>query len=397
MALLVAAERADPNSAAPLIAAARLALRLGAFDHARDVLTLAQSRATANEQAALSAVVGALDNEVQRRSALAKAKAELDAGRFDAAAGLTEEAALRAPLRADLLVGAAALHARAGDLDAARTALAQAELGAAKGKAGKTDVGNKDVGKTIAQLLKAAPALANGMPAARCRAKAEGEARAVEDAPNAAHDTHAGLAAWRRAAACAPKDERGQHALAAALQRHGRSDEAITVLQQAVSLGDVEGTSSWLLGRQLISARRFPEAVPALRVSTQKNPTRAVTYRDLGFALQQANDIGGALQSVAESLKIDSEDVAAWNLIGSLYLSQRRFVDAATAYREGAKRAPNDPMLHANLAGALLRSGKKSEALTEAKRAAELGSGAHWALAELAVPVAAAAGRPGAK
>ena len=70
--------------------------------------------------------------------------------------------------------------------------------------------------------------------------------------------------------------------------------------------------------------------------------------------------------------------------MGNLLFSQKRYADAARSYREAIERRPEEGILHANLAGALLRLGRVEEARRAARRARDLGANEHWVYGELA-------------
>jgi Trypsin-like peptidase domain/TPR repeat/Tetratricopeptide repeat len=89
------------------------------------------------------------------------------------------------------------------------------------------------------------------------------------------------------------------------------------------------------------------------------------------FRLRQ-NDLSGAIAALDQVVRLDPNNIEAFNERGTLYLMQRNFLAAVTDFRQTVQLDPNFAGGYYNQGVAYLRSGSPREAQANFKKAAEL-------------------------
>jgi Tfp pilus assembly protein PilF len=89
------------------------------------------------------------------------------------------------------------------------------------------------------------------------------------------------------------------------------------------------------------------------------------------FKLRQ-NDIPGAIAALDQIVRLDPQNLEAFNERGTLYMMQREYLAAVTDFRQTVQIDPNFAGGYFNQALAYLRSGSPREAQAKFKKAAEL-------------------------
>jgi Flp pilus assembly protein TadD len=145
-------------------------------------------------------------------------------------------------------------------------------------------------------------------------------------------------------------------------------------------------------GKAALEAKDFATARAAFESVLARSPNDPVALHYLGVALEGLGDTAGAEKNYRAALaaKPDLAD-AAVNL-SALLISSNRLDEAVALLRPFVARSPRDPMLHINLAVALLQSKDAEGAVKEYKAALAAGDNpvARLGLAEALV----AAGHP---
>ena len=91
-------------------------------------------------------------------------------------------------------------------------------------------------------------------------------------------------------------------------------------------------------------------------------------------AMKRGNEYYGqgqfqaAVQEYQAVLKADAGNVSARVNLGNAYFALDKLDEAAAAFAEASRLAPNDADIHSNLAAVLLRQGKVSEAQEQVRR-----------------------------
>lgn len=128
-----------------------------------------------------------------------------------------------------------------------------------------------------------------------------------------------------------------------------------------------------LKGKAALQAKDFAAARDAFQAALAKSPQDPVALHYLGVALEGLGDSAGAEKQyrAALALKPDLADSAV-NL-SALLISANRFDEAVSLLQPLVARSPRDPMLHMNLAFALLQSKNPAGAVKEYKAALAAG------------------------
>jgi Flp pilus assembly protein TadD len=173
------------------------------------------------------------------------------------------------------------------------------------------------------------------------------------------------LAMWESVVARRPQG-RARLALATQLMDAGRHDEAIAQLRAAIA--DFPDARAGL-GTELLYTGQTGEGVAVLEAFVQANPSApnraparpliAGGYRVLAErSLQQQHPVEAA-EEARKSLRLDSGNADAHNLLGVALASQNRMDEAMTEFREAIRINPQHPSAGNNLAraAAIVRSG----------------------------------------
>jgi superkiller protein 3 len=88
----------------------------------------------------------------------------------------------------------------------------------------------------------------------------------------------------------------------------------------------------------------------------------AITYRNLAIAYRHANDLDSAIKTIKKGLEFDQDNVQNMILYGNILFEQEKYSEAIKVY-DDALRIKNEPAALHNMALALLKTGKESQAL----------------------------------
>ena len=109
---------------------------------------------------------------------------------------------------------------------------------------------------------------------------------------------------FKRAIELSPSDSDGHQTYADLLATLGRGDEAILEIQLAHQLDPMSFWVSRDVGRMFYGARRYDEAIAALRAAAEINPNSSVVYNWLSWCYDQKG-------MIPESVEMDLKDEAA--------------------------------------------------------------------------------------
>jgi tetratricopeptide (TPR) repeat protein len=94
---------------------------------------------------------------------------------------------------------------------------------------------------------------------------------------------------------------------------------------------------------------------------------------DKGTALIVQGKLAEATAVFLQAVHLNPNDVLTWMDLGAAYIEGRQWAEAEAVLRVAVKVAPRLPFVHAALAEALLRQGRREEALKEATEAKRFG------------------------
>lgn len=171
-------------------------------------------------------------------------------------------------------------------------------------------------------------------------------------------------------AAAIPNDAITLKALASALHKLERTDEAVVTLANAWQKTQ-EPTVGITYGRFLIRIQRWSEAEQVLAEVAKQNPTPNCLI-EWAYAVILGKDYEKALEILRQIVELDSEYDRAWRGLTDTYLPLGRNEDALQAAERAITLNPKHCRNWLALANALLALERPAEATQAAQRGAEL-------------------------
>jgi tetratricopeptide (TPR) repeat protein len=150
--------------------------------------------------------------------------------------------------------------------------------------------------------------------------------------------------------------------LGAALEKQGRTDEAIVHYAEAARLRPFAARLHNNLGAALAKQGRIEEARECFSEAVQTNPDYADGHNNLGVMYFEQGRIEEALFHFSEALRIDPRNADAHKNMGIALVRQGKINEAIGHFREALKIRPNYAAVHNNLGAALAKQGRIEEA-----------------------------------
>jgi serine/threonine-protein kinase len=167
-------------------------------------------------------------------------------------------------------------------------------------------------------------------------------------------ETAKGVEVLKKAVEKRPDDAEGVRALAFALNKAGRLEEAETAFSRLVELRPRAWSAYSGLGYFYFSSHRYPKAAEGYRKGVELNPDVARLHYNLGATYLRMRRYPEAEKAFQRSIQITPQPTAFSNL-GTLYYLQGRYSEAGNAYGRAVQLNPFDFWDHKNLADALSR------------------------------------------
>jgi Flp pilus assembly protein TadD len=145
--------------------------------------------------------------------------------------------------------------------------------------------------------------------------------------------------------------------LGVSLIKEGRFEQAIAVLEEALTVQPSYLRALTNLGKAMRAAGRLPEAIDRLREATALEPDYAPALVNLGDALAASGDLDAAEECLERALCTAPGLVEAHMTLGIVRLQSGRVPEAIGALRNAVALAPAHADAHQNLAHALFVSG----------------------------------------
>jgi|HubBroStandDraft_1064217.scaffolds.fasta_scaffold00623_8 choline-sulfatase len=168
-----------------------------------------------------------------------------------------------------------------------------------------------------------------------------------------------------------PNFDNAMTALARALAKLGRADEAKNWLQKALQINRENYRAWYEVG--LLDAKNDPAAALA---SYQKaiaiQPNFSPGQRETGMALFQQKDYAGAATHLEKALALGLEDARLHNFLGICYAQTNRMSKAVREHQRAIELDPKLAEAHLNLGYAYQHIGKASQAQAEYATACRL-------------------------
>jgi Flp pilus assembly protein TadD len=186
------------------------------------------------------------------------------------------------------------------------------------------------------------------------------------------HDYRTNVAMWTDVTTKRPENVRAWTNLSQAFMAEQRVDDAAAAARAALRIDPSYATAHVRLGHVLASRGAYPEAEAEYAEAVRLKPASAEAHNNWGAALADQKRFGEAEPHYVEALRLTPTYAEANNNLG-VALAQRGASDQAIArYREAIRLAPEYAEPYSNLGNLLLRQGKASDAVEQHRRALAL-------------------------
>nr|WP_319537569.1 NosD domain-containing protein [uncultured Methanospirillum sp.] len=140
------------------------------------------------------------------------------------------------------------------------------------------------------------------------------------------------ISAYQKALAIDKDDTHSLTNLAFAMDKSGRSDEALKLYLQAITINP-SLTDAWVKAANIETrANNFNQAIQHYDKALSLDPGNAFTWNNKGYALSLAGDYEGAIQAYQNAIQIDNSYDVAWTNLGNAYTALGKKQEADKAY-----------------------------------------------------------------
>jgi tetratricopeptide (TPR) repeat protein len=173
----------------------------------------------------------------------------------------------------------------------------------------------------------------------------------------------------RETATRLPESGRAHYALARLFQRQGKQPEAIKEFQAALTFKPLVGLNGIFQTMGALSAARqnFDAALDAYSQRVEIQPNAADAHQELGDTYARVSRTDEALAEFAVALVIDPNRASTYASLSQIYLRQGQYDAAVTAARRSLDIDPAQQQTHYALGTALMRLGRAEEGEKELK------------------------------
>jgi len=193
---------------------------------------------------------------------------------------------------------------------------------------------------------------------------------------------------FRRALAVTGDNQVAYSNLSTALLEKGKPEEAIALLQKAVSRHPEYAKARSALGLILSWQGRLDEAITELEQASRQSPDSPNAYCALGDALAAKGRLDEAAAAYRQAIRLEPDDATACHNLGVVLGLQNRPDEAIRQFTEVIRLNPRYAEAHGNLGIALLKQGLLEKAVVALREALRLDSKLVQARHNLAVALA---------
>jgi len=168
--------------------------------------------------------------------------------------------------------------------------------------------------------------------------------------------------------------------------KENRLADAEKLLRRSVTMRPGWASAWNWLGVSIVRQGRIDDAAPYCFQSVQINPKFTLGLTNLADIRRVQGQVSESKDLAARAVASAPKDPWARIVLGHACFTNGEFAEAEKHYREAITIEPDNGATHADLAGALLREGKRQDATAEASKALQLGFRSHWVYRELAIP-----------
>ncbi len=185
--------------------------------------------------------------------------------------------------------------------------------------------------------------------------------------------------ALRRALAAAPNDADAHVLLALALYYQERNADALREVRTAIGLAPEFASAHYVHALILLDRNRPDDALRAIHEALRLDPNNVAYHVVAGRVYLYQKDWKRALAAAEAGLRLDPEHVTCLNLQAMALVRLGRKVEALEALATALARAPENALTHANYGWALLHADKVKEAFAAFREALRLDPTLSWA------------------
>lgn len=150
-----------------------------------------------------------------------------------------------------------------------------------------------------------------------------------------------------------------------------RTDEALSLLREAVRHAPRAATVQQYLGIALAKAGNIPDALAALREAKTLAPDSSDIHTNLAQVYLADGALHVAIKEAEEAIRLNPQALAALKVLGDAYLQNGNGARALPYYEQVASMTPDDPRIHYRLGMALRVRGRDEKALAHFEEALE--------------------------
>jgi tetratricopeptide (TPR) repeat protein len=183
------------------------------------------------------------------------------------------------------------------------------------------------------------------------------------------------VALWTHTLECTQGNALTHFILGDALVTHGREEEGLAQMREALRLNPNYAKAHSYLGQTMIAHGRTDEGIAELREALKIDPTDESAHYNLGKILLARGQTDGGITELREFLRKQPADADVHNTLGIALFQRGQTEQGIAEFREALELDPGDAQIHNNLAKALLEQGRTGEAIAEAQRALDLQPG----------------------
>ena len=179
----------------------------------------------------------------------------------------------------------------------------------------------------------------------------------------------------RQAVRMKPDEAPVRYSLGSLLLKEDNSDgqkAGVEEIRRAIELAPAEAEHYIALGRWLLQQRRLNEAIDLLRRAVERLPASVDLSLMLALAEAQAHGAAIAIPLVEKAIALDSRVAPAWSLLGNCYFRIGDYERAVAHYKKAIELNPQNDLYLYDLALALERQNRVSEAVPLLERASQL-------------------------
>ncbi len=143
----------------------------------------------------------------------------------------------------------------------------------------------------------------------------------------------------------------------------GHPEDAVALLERAISLAPEHVNAHNQLGLAFVALRRLEDADAAYAQAIELDPNNLGALNNWALACATAHRYDRALELYKRALAVDPSCVRVMQNLGAMLLDLGKLDDAETCLRRGLAHAPTEAGLRVNLANVLTRRGRAHEAL----------------------------------